>query len=191
MLDGQELIDREMIREILYRYCRAVDRLDPAEIAKVFWDDATYLGGPFPDDMSAKDFLALGMKATVEDIFAVTTHSLSNIIIEIDGETAQTESYATCYHLSYPNEAGRVALIGTEHNARLGFSGDDVVEFVLSLRYIDRFEKRAGEWRIARRSLVLNWSQVQKWTGITDGGLYDTFRLRSIRGPGDPVYHNN
>lgn len=188
MLDSQELIDREMIRDKLYRYCRAVDRLDATEIANIFWDNATYLGGPFPDDMPAREFLALGMKATVEDIFAATTHSLSNIIIEIEGEVAHTESYATCYHLSYPTEAGRVALIGSEHNARLGFTDDDVVEFVLSLRYIDRFEKRAGEWRIARRSLVLNWSQVQKWPGITHGGLYETFRLRSIRGPKDPVY---
>ncbi|NHN36534.1 nuclear transport factor 2 family protein [Pseudomaricurvus alcaniphilus] len=190
MLDIQELIDREMIREKIYRYCRAVDRLDSAELNGIFWDDARYIGGPFPDDNTppARDFLKLGMKVTVEDVFAQSMHSISNIIIDIDGDVAFSESYAHCHHISHPTEAGRIALIGAENNAEFKYSGADVVEMILGLRYIDRFEKRAREWRIAKRSLVIDWSQVQKWRGITHGGLYENLRLRGTRGIEDPVY---
>ena len=36
----QELVDREAIRECLYRYCRGIDRLDEAALRSSYWPDA-------------------------------------------------------------------------------------------------------------------------------------------------------
>lgn len=184
----EELLAREEIRDKLYRYCRAVDRLDSSQNEGIFWDDAHFIGGPFPDDMPATQFLAIGLKDAVADVFALSSHSLSNIVMDFDGDVAHVESYALCYHHSHPTAEGRAKLIGAENDAAFGFSGDDIVEFELFLRYVDRWERRTGEWRIKHRRLVLNWSRLRKSTGISTGGLYDTLTVRAVRGAGDPAY---
>jgi hypothetical protein len=33
----------------------------------------------------------------------------------------------------------------------------DTTDSVMGIRYLDRFERRAGEWRIARRELRWEW----------------------------------
>lgn len=138
--------------------------------------------------MPALEFLRIGLQEAVADVFALSTHSLSNIIIEFEADVAHVESYAMCHHLSHPSPEGRARLIGHDNDVAMGFSGEDIVEFLVSLRYVDRWERRSGEWRIKHRRLVLNWSRVQKYSGILSGGLYDSLTLRAVRGRADPVY---
>ena len=41
-------------------------------------------------------------------------------------------------------------------------------------RYVDRFERRAGDWRIAKRVAVTEWSRIddrEQWWPIPDGML--------------------
>jgi hypothetical protein len=52
-------------------------------------------------------------------------------------------------------------------------------------RYIDRFERRDGEWRIARRVAVIDW-YVTGSRGAPSAHL-DAF-LRGRRDRADPVY---
>jgi hypothetical protein len=37
---------------------------------------------------------------------------------------------------------------------------DAGVDLFTSSRYLDRFERRAGEWRISRRDLIQDWKQL-------------------------------
>ncbi len=50
-------------------------------------------------------------------------------------------------------------------------TGDDV----LGGRYIDRFERRDGEWRIARRVLLLDWTGELPITRARSARLLDVY----------------
>ena len=43
----QELLDREAIRDCLYRYCRGIDRLDEQALRSAYWEDATDRHGAY------------------------------------------------------------------------------------------------------------------------------------------------
>ncbi|HYC03015.1 MAG TPA: nuclear transport factor 2 family protein [Azospirillaceae bacterium] len=64
-------------------------------------------------------------------------HKIGNVLIELDGEEARVESFVVAYH-SLPDSLGGA-------------------EAVVGGRWIDRFEKRAGVWRIASRRFQLDW----------------------------------
>ncbi len=72
----------------------------------------------------------------------MTQHFLGNTHIELEGDVAHVETYCQAFH-RFPTS---------------GSASED--DFVLGARYIDRFERRDGEWRIARRKLVVDWSQT-------------------------------
>ena len=38
--------------------------------------------------------------------------------------------------------------------------GRDIDDLVMGIRYLDRFEQREGEWRIARRELRYEWQRL-------------------------------
>jgi len=70
--------------------------------------------------------------------FRTTMHKLGQALIEIDGDEATAETYAVCHHVIAEQE-------------------NDVADSVMGIRYLDRFERRDGEWRIARRELLWEW----------------------------------
>ena len=47
-----------------------------------------------------------------------------------------------------------------------GAGGSDVADMVMGMRYVDRFERRAGEWRIARRELRWEWVRTDRLEGL-------------------------
>src|SRR4051812_35769249 len=85
-----EFADREAIRDCMYRYCRAVDRLDADLLRSVYWPDAV--------DHHHADF-----KGSVDEFIAwafpmmknmdQSIHIIGNILIRLDGATAKVESY--------------------------------------------------------------------------------------------------
>ena len=68
-----------------------------------------------------------------------TQHLLGNILIEMrDDTSADCESYFQAYHLIEDENSGSYDL-------------------VVAGRYVDRFEMRNDEWRIAQRSIIVDW----------------------------------
>lgn len=132
----QELLDKNDIREQLLRFCRGVDRFDPKLIDSVYWPDAYDEHGPAGTLRGADCSEAFISRA----YYKVSQHHLTNILIELHGDTAYAESYAMNFLI-------------IERNGR---------DFTRSLgaRYIDRFERRNGEWRIAHRVMVHDWSRL-------------------------------
>lgn len=88
-----------------------------------------------------------------------STHSMSNILIRVDGDTARVETYWHVFH----REAGA--------------DGAADYDYIAGGRYLDTFERRGGEWRILTRVLIRDWYQVIEGTG--DWARY----LRSPEGP--------
>lgn len=65
-------------------------------------------------------------------------HFVTNPLIRIDGNTAAVESYVYAIHSGMEIE-------GEER------------DLIVSARYLDRFERRGDEWRIAARVVAIDW----------------------------------
>ncbi len=162
--DIQTLADREAIREVLARYCRGIDRCDMTLLKSVYWPEATDDHGTFNGNAwQFAEYVVPALKQMKQ-----TMHQISNVTIDLDGTCANVETYCVAYHL--------VA----------GENGDQ--EMVVGGRYVDRFERRDGEWRIAARVYVMDWNQNGPSTARWEGGLYSGLKTRGLRWPDDPSY---
>ncbi len=161
---GEELIDREAIRDCLARYCRGVDRFDGDLLRSAYWPDAIDDHGDF--------------KGTIDEFIAWSEpqlrkggqfiHMIGNSLIRIDGATARVESYFWSV-LTSP-----------------GGSGHD---YVTSGRYMDRFECRDDEWRIAARLVAVDWFQEQAGTADWSKGPFGNAEMTTgVLGKGDKSY---
>lgn len=148
------LEDRRQIEDVIHRYCRAMDRGF----------------GPGAPSAVARDFAAPLMAAMLEK-YAVTHHSVANMLIDIDGDRACGETYATVYHRSFPTADSNRAVLGAAWLAQGGIDPEAAHDLTIGLRYVDRFERRAGEWRIALRTLIFDWSQVQPTNRVHFGAF--------------------
>jgi hypothetical protein len=95
-------------------------------------------------------------------------HQVSNVSIELHGEVAAVES-------------SFLALQAPAGSARQTF---------LCGRYIDRFERRHGEWRIAARTVVYDWIEERERPelGLSDDALFGARQPVGCAAPGDAVY---
>lgn len=123
--------DMAAIGQLLARYCRGIDRLDPALIESVYWPDAYDDHGPFRGDRAAfVDWVMREMRAR----HSVTAHAISQSYYEFRGEQAAVETHFV---------------------VRSWGSGEQAQVFrILSGRYLDLIERRGGEWRILNRTTM-------------------------------------
>lgn len=135
----QELLDKQAINELVYGYSRAVDRKDFALLRSLYSSDGyDDHGGLYRGSASGYvDWLEQAMQSC-----DITTHSVHNHLIALQDDThAEGEVYVTAYHRL--------------HNGAGGFN-----ELIEGLRYLDHYQKIAGRWLFARRTLVNDWAQV-------------------------------
>ena len=160
----QSLLDQQAIRDCVARYCRGVDRLDPELIRSAYHPDGYDDHG---DLKGGRDEYIEKLVPLLRANYVSTSHNIANQYIEIDGDRALSESYLIAVHV-------------TES------AGTQFQEIVFG-RYIDNFEKRDGEWRIAHRICVIdsrNTRSVQPSRLATD----ETKIARGRHFPDDAVY---
>jgi hypothetical protein len=133
------LLAKDEITEAIHRVARGTDRLDRDLI----------VSGYHPDGFDDHNSFRGGPEAFADWVlevlphFQATHHFLGQCRIELEGDVAHVETYCDAHHVSHPDDAGVIR------------------DMVLGLRYVDRFERRDGEWRIARRVCAFDWSY---WT---------------------------
>jgi hypothetical protein len=88
------------------------------------------------------------------------------IQLESDGEHGRGEIYVVGYPRA--SEDGKI------------------IDRAVGGRYLDRYERRQGEWRIIDRMYVLDWNRNTDSTAIWDEGMYALLRARGARFPEDP-----
>ena len=137
----QALLDKQEIHEVLMRYCRGVDRCDLEAINSVYHPDAVDEHGAFTlrGDECGETWIRL-----MPTICEASMHSICNELIEVDGDVAFSESYFLNYLI--------IDREGVEMTRAFGG------------RYVDRFERRHGVWRIAHRVVVHEWDRVDAVT---------------------------
>lgn len=141
----QDLVDRQAIADVVLRYCRGIDRLDLELVRDCYHDDATEEHGTFAGTRDEY----VEWVAAVLTRFTGTMHVVANQLVEVDGDEARSETYGIAYHWGEP-------------------PADHRRNFTTGFRYLDRFARRDGTWRIARRVAVREWTHVvrpeQQWS---------------------------
>lgn len=153
--------DELAIREVLTRYCRGVDRCDEELLRSVYHPDATDDHGTFKGN--GYEFAAWVTKILREHMEA-TTHHVTQALIAIDGDRATSESYVLAFHRRR--------------------EGDQLVLDTVSGRYLDVLDKRAGEWKLSDRRVVIDWGKTEP---LEREFPADAF-LQGARQPDDPSY---
>lgn len=148
--------DRADITQVLYRYCRGVDRGDVGLLQSVFHEDATDDHGIWQG--RGQDF-GPWVVETFKD--ATTSHMITNVMIELDGDRADCESYC------------------------LAFSESVADRLMVHSRNIDRFERRNDEWKIAHRLVVFGGIRADPPAKGPDLGPNITW---ASRGADDALY---
>jgi hypothetical protein len=124
----RELIDRHEIWQVLLRYCRGLDRMDNELARSCYFDDAIEDHGRF---VGAPDpFIAWADQVTL--MYQSTQHAVMNHVCDLQGDDAYAETYYqfTGVAASPPH-------------------------FMSTGRYVDHFQRRNGEWRIANRVTIV------------------------------------
>lgn len=161
-----ELADKQAIRDLVYTYCRAVDRVD-IPLGHSIWHEDGYADyGP--------DYYQGPGKGVIDTIcrhhrgLLSHSHQVTNILIELDGNDAGSESYV--YGTMRMGRDGKLY--------HLGVWG----------RYIDRWCKREGRWGLLHRVVVFDHQEMRETTDMPAHGVpathdhddpsYQVFRKR-------------
>lgn len=158
------LLDREAIREAMARYCRGIDRLDIDLIKSAYHPDAFDDHGPFK---GLRDDFVDWIVPFLRREYTTTSHQLTTQSIDVQGDVAHTETYG---------------IVVQEKRV-----GDETLWFISNCRYIDRFERRDGDWRVAHRVVVTDSARtdtVSPWRGTSSLSSM----ARGARDHTDPVF---
>lgn len=144
-LEGQAqyLRDRNSILDVSRRYTRGVDRHDKDLVRDAFWSDASVsYGTPMPVD-EYSDWQERILRG-----YAAHQHHVTGQTVEIDGDTAHVESYVLSLFAPRDHSADQPGQ-ATPGRAAMGEK-----TLLSSGRFVDRWERRGSEWRIAVREYI-------------------------------------
>ena len=138
------LLDKQAIEEVVLELARATDRCDARLMSACFHDDATDDHGYFVG--RAAEFVPWVMEVLAG--LEHTTHTICNVLVGVSGDEAVAES-------GFLAPSRRAGPDGSRDSFGAG-------------RYLDRFERRGAEWRIAHREVVYDWN----WSAPSGTDLY-------------------
>lgn len=148
--DLRVLLDKQALGELLIRWCRAIDRCDEELLRSTYHEDAIDEHGTFSGP--AAEFVehtklhgSMNLAAQPDPV----QHSITNAIFEVSGDVAFGESHVEVRSV---RPEGLVRSIA---------------------RFVDRFERREGEWRIAHRRVVLEWTAGAHDASVFTAGFRD------------------
>jgi hypothetical protein len=163
-----ELVARQEIQDVLGRYARSVDRRDWESLRECFHDDAQDQHGEFTGNTDA--FIDWVSKRHASVPFSM--HFLGNCLIEfLSPEAAWVETYF-------------IAMQRRDESPANPGESTGAVDMEVFARYCDRFELRAGVWRIASRRVVYDSTR----TLPSSHHLRELVGVLGQRGRGDPVF---
>jgi len=159
----QEMTDRQAIFDCIKRNSRGNDRFDADLVSSTYHSDGLHEVGqnrvPGPGYGDHAN-------AAHRKIFDANLHNVTMHMCEIDGDVAHAESYSLGVFLDKGGETGRI----------------------LAGRYIDRLERRDGEWRIVLRRSTVEIALEGKARLPTGAMLPGSGYLKGNRDRTDPSY---
>jgi len=157
----EQVVAESEIREVHARYCRSADRMDFDLYRTCFHPDAVLKFSFFTG--SVDEFIQMAKESLAR--YALTTHFAGNSLIKVDGDSAACEFYTLATHRIAADDNGPER------------------DYAASVRYIDRMERRDGEWRIARRQCMLDWARTDPVPDYCEGPKSGNDARRDLRDP--------
>ncbi|TAL00312.1 MAG: nuclear transport factor 2 family protein [Rhodospirillaceae bacterium] len=157
--------DRQAITDLIYRYCRSMDRID-AELGYTIWhENAVVDYGEEVYRGSGRGFI--DFVCGQHRHLLTHTHQVTNIIIELDGNRAGSESYVTAtLRMMQGNQLKQITNWG---------------------RYVDQWSCRDGRWGIDKRVAIRDFDEIRDVTAMNnlDRGRRDRSdpSYATLRGP--------
>ena len=133
-----EAVAKLAITDLLHRYARGLDRMDRAMTLSCWHEGGTDDHAPLFSGTAAGFVEWLW---PVHAAMEVTRHVITNVMIEVDGDRAGSESYWTVT-LRVPHEAQRYDIVGQG-------------------RYLDTWEQIDGVWAIRHRQSIADWGRIE------------------------------
>ena len=134
----QTLADRQAITDRIYRYCRAVDRLDIALGHSIWHEDAV---ADYGDIYRGSGRGVIDFICEAHQLLLHHSHQVSNILIELNGDVAGSESYVTA-------------------SLRLNDQGT-IKQMTVWGRYIDEWSRRDNGWGLDKRLTIIDFDEVR------------------------------
>ena len=153
------MTDREAITDLIYRYCRAMDRIDHELGYSIWHEDGTADYGVDVYVGSGRGFIDHVCRQHAG--LLAHSHQVTNIIIEVDGHRAGSEAYVTA-------------------TLRM-MRGETLTQMMVWSRYIDTWSKRDGRWGIDHRISVIDFDEIRAVTPMR-------MTSRGTRDRDDPSY---
>lgn len=160
----EQLLSKQAITELLYKYPRALDRLDRKLLMSIAHPEAKVEFGKsvFPNWTAYTDWM---MKAHADMLG--NNHRITNILIEVKGDTAVSESTGTA-----------TLLVKQE-------KGDDYEERWMHSRYLDRWSRRGGKWGLDYRQTLMDYRVVKP---VSAADVKSMYVMGPRAGAADPSY---
>ena len=157
------LRDRQEILDCVARYARGCDRHDAEVLASAFHSDSVDEHGSTINP--GKDYWRWANEqhaaGSIHNMHHITTH-----LVDIEGDVAHAESYVIGTFLNSDNATGRI----------------------LAGRYIDRLERRNGQWGIVVRRTTVEVALNADATFITNPEFAQFGYLSGNRDKNDLTY---
>ena len=135
------LLAKQAIRDTLARYCRGLDRMDKEMAHSVFHQDSTVLYYDIYEG-TGRGFIDWAWKS--HSAMACHSHQIGNVLTEVNGDTAVSESYVTVVLWILPDEDNKQ------------------LEIISRGRYLDHWARRNKLWAIERRVFVADMQAMHE-----------------------------
>lgn len=138
--------DRQLITDLIYRYCRSMDRHDIPLGYSIWHEDGVADYGETVYQGNGRGVIDHLCGRHLHTL--VHTHQVSNIIIELDGDRAGSESCVTA-------------------TLRMR-QGEQLKQVSVWSRYVDQWSRRNGRWGLDRRHAIRDFDEIRDVTAICE-----------------------
>ena len=142
-----EAADRLAIRELIEAYAHCADRRDANGQMSLFTPDTRFV--VYMDAKDPRPSQEIRSRDALAPVFAdlnkydATTHFIGQSTISmLEAEKAAGETYCLAHHVSADGGTGHL--------------------MVASLRYLDTFAKKDGQWLFSERLLYVDWVEERR-----------------------------
>ena len=135
------VIDRQQITDQIYRYCRAMDRIDRDLGYSIWHEDGT---ADYGRNFQGTGWGFIDHVCQQHAGLQQHSHQVSNVIIELGGNRAGSEAYVT-------------ATLRMMRDGRL-------LQITVISRYVDTWSRRDGRWAIDHRIAIMEMDEMREVT---------------------------
>ena len=131
-----QLVDKQKIIDLTIAYTWIIDRGPREKLREIFTEDAAFIIDI--KTYNGIDAIIDKIDRTLGDLSA-SQHIISNQQVSIEGDNATCSCYLHAQHTLHGTEGGE--------------------NYIMAGRYVDTLIRMDGEWRIAERRLMLDWTE--------------------------------